>query len=633
MADIGVAIGPIKVPLGWALKIFVRWWQRPLQRRVYLRRIIASTESPNENPLHDIYRRFDLTRTYVEPTITLEDDPSSPPSARAYLLERCRSAGEFRLLIHQVFGMGKTALCLDLNYHLARAALKKWRAKCIPVYIPLRWCRCDSKEDLGNFFDQYLRQYKLTAFGSMRDLLKKPNVVLILDGFDQMATSGWSFEPVKLLGLIHDYLHGLPVKVILTIRSSHFMGMKDLSKAFDGHLPELEEQGRERRVPRFEPVFLERFNEQQLAAFLEKQGLSERLNLDKVRQCLRSNPHLRSFIVNPLLLKQILHSIDRIGADPASLDIGHVYKHYTDHWMAREECLAELSEDQKRQFVRDLATSLMRSADEAGVPLHQIMDIDKNNNWSFLQRDIRETTRHWDRRTRSFILVNRDRTLMFSHRSFMEYFCAVHLVDRLRGGGFVPDDLLEGRIYSNLVIWFARAEVSEIDFDLLWALLEDDHVSKRRIAHALIPRAATSDASRKKLLEKFEERFEREEDDEVKRHILFGIGWCGGNPCQRRFLEYAENRRLAWQRASLLYYHGEAQQREHCIARLESFRSGDREVFNSRGLYILDLELVGKPEDMELIEPYADADKEPDPEVCEIARRAVEMIRRRAGFW
>ncbi len=635
--------GPI---LDWLIKWLVRQFRRPVDRRrqlrAYLKKFVFAAENP-ENPgfLDMVFRRYRLRDdTYVEPTITPEDRPGPRQPASDYIIQLCTSQGPLYLLIHQMFGMGKTALVLRLSYLLARQYLSGAN-KTVPIYIPLRHFEGNSAKELAAFFDRYLSEYGLLAFDSLRDLLSRKDVLLILDGFDQMVTSSRYLEPVRVLSLIHDHLSGCRSKVILTMRSAYFQSNRELSLALNGHISDPDDQVPPREVPRFCHIFLNSLDDQQLISFLKQHPLSQRLDMDAFLRYFKSDVHLRSLISNPLLLNSILHSINELtgdqdnqmrqryqDSDQRPLDIGDIYKRHTTSWINKDDLLSVLGLDinRKKHFVKDLAVSLLLSGQDA-LPLSEIHNIDGKSDWTSLNIET-DKARYYDNQTRSFLLMNRDRTFMFTHRSFAEFFCSQALLDQLKSGQF--DTGTVERLYSNLVIWFMRSEITEGDFGWLWKLLDSTDTYARRLAHALLPKAAKMEEDRNAVIMSFLRRFDKETDLEVKRHILYGIGWAGGNPCQPALIRYIEEHRDTWQAASVFYYHGVEQQREHCIARLESFCNEDHTYFNARGLYILDLELVGTPDCLPLIEPYT-GDEEPDPIVRRIAARTVEAIKRRFG--
>ena len=216
---------------------------------------------------------------------------------------------------------------------------------------------------------------------------------------------------------------------------------------------------------------------------------------------------------------------------------------------------------------------------------------------------------------------------MFAHRSIGEYFCAVATIGLLRQKASIPNQLLPN-LYSNLIIWFMRCTIDDSDYDWIISMSGEDSIYLRCLSYALLPSVAGS--RKQQVLRLFEERFVTESNMDAKRHLLYGIGWLGGNPCTPEFLKFVREHEEEWIDACAPYYHSTQRQREHCLRRLTAFQGGDVEFYGSRGLYILDLAEVGEPKDIQLIQYYVDPSREADPVVREIASEAIQRIEQRS---
>lgn len=317
---------------------------------------------------------------------------------------------------------------------------------------------------------------------------------------------------------------------------------------------------------------------------------------------------------------------EALNRDPP-ISIGEIYKTYVDYWLVRDPNLAPISPPARRlKFVEDLALTLVRSGRPRGAYIEEIEDYDGIREWTSLRGYLSTRKSGYFDTTRSFLLLHEDGTLAFAHRSFVEYFCAQLMVRWLRELPAVDKNTTR-QLYSNLMLWFMRPNVSEHDYTPLSRWMESDDVYLRRLAYGLLPVVAGE--YRDLLAEAFETKFEKEPDIDSRRHILYGLGYLGKNPCDPRFLTYVREHEREWQRAAEAYYPTEEQQRHHCVARLHSFRNGDRTFFGARGLYILDLGHVGTLADVDLIAEYTDPEKERDREVCEIALQSLDRINKR----
>lgn len=602
-------------------------WRRRKELNEYLKAIVASYEHTTARPLSPIYHRFDLPHRYVVPTLALPNGDRR--TARDYLLERCNSDEDFRLLIHGIFGSGKTALCLDLGYHLARQAVDtKWRPR-IPLYVSLQGLASQSQAGLEEFFKRCLADYHLATYKTFGEFLEKEEVVLLLDGFDQMDISGLQFARAHLLGLIHSCLGSTKTKVVLTMRSGYFETSPILFRGLQGQLRTHPESDTALHVRSFEMIYLEGLSDSQILEYLTRHPCTQSVDPQELLDRLRANVHLAEVARHPLLLNMILDVGAKVLLSSKVFDLGYLYKTYTDYWLQHDSTLAIFtSPTEKRHFVEDLAFAVLQAGSETGVYLDGIKGIDGNADWTSV-RDILTLQRPSSQRgTRSFLLINHDGSLMFAHRSLGEYFCAIATIRLLRQGYSIPGSLWSN-LYSNLVIWFMRCTVEDSDYDWVASMVDEVQDYPRCLAYALLP--AVAGQRKEEVIKLFLDQFEIEPNMDAKRHILWGIGWLGGNPCTPEFLAFIRSHQEEWQEACAPYYHSIERQREHCIRRLMAFHAGDREFYGSRGLYILDLAEVGKQEDIELIEPYTDPSREVDPVMREIALDAIHRIEQRVG--
>jgi len=399
-----------------------------------------------------------------------------------------------------------------------------------------------------------------------------------------------------------------------------------LSRALEGKLKSHPESDVYMDIRPVEKIYLEGFDAAQLLAYLQKHPIKQTMDPREIIEKLFSSVHLAEIAKHPLLLNMILETGTAVFERSETLDLGELYRIYTEHWLGNDAFLSSrefTSPALKREFVEDVAVSVLRVGVDGGVFLEDVKDLDGKHDWAFLRNLIGMDSIKGYQNTRSFLLINYDNSIMFAHRSFGEYFCATIAVRLLRQQKALPTDLLP-LFYSNLIIWFMRSFVNENDIDWLLSLSKcEESVYLRRLAYSLLP--AVSKARKQEIINYLDESFISEPDMEARRHILYGIGWLGGDPYKSKFLDVIKNNQEEWLHAPIPYYHSYAREREHCIRRLIAFKSGDKEFFMNRGLYILDLGKVGELDDIELIKPYSDSENE---EILEVRQIAADTIRR-----
>ena len=609
------------------------WYIRSRQRIGYLKRLKESIEhSGTGSELHPVFSRFNLAESYVVPILLLQGGQAV--QARDYLMDECSRSKSLLLLIDGAFGSGKTALCLDLAYNLAKKTLDDQRSKrvfveerILPIFIPLREWSSEMHGDISRILSHYLEYYGLSAYSSFDKLAKKERILLLLDGFDQMSLTSDNTIAVEFLQALHKYLQGKRnIGLIITARSEFIAHTTLLAEAFAGQIRVALESPTS-RVPIFGRAHLGELTDKQLRDFLSLNSSVRRLGQsgDSILDQIRADVHLEEIARNPLLLTMLLQVASERG-ELAARNVGTIFQGFTEFWIAHDSRLAAIGTvDKRHRFVEDLSISLLRSGTEAVFPEEVAGFLGSKKEWSFMRQVVMMEGHYKGAGARSFLLVNRNGSFMFVHRSFMEFFCSGVLLQCLRTRAAIPSELLP-KLYSNLIIWFLRFFVHEQDFPWLLEMLDDSDIRKKRLAYALLPGVALARGA--EISKALRVRFDSETDVEIKRHILYGIGWLGGNPCSPEFLAFIREQRKDWQQAPIVYYHSTDRQRAHCIRRLFGFASGNREFFNNRGLYIIDLAEVGEPEDIPILKIYAGA-AEKDQVVRELAKEAINAIEER----
>lgn len=597
-----------------------KYYYHKKELKEYLNKIIKSIENPHNEVLHNIYSRFNLTKDYVRPSFSMNNGKHYSATS---LISKIVATENLCFLIRGKFGTGKSAFCLYTNYNLAQLALNKNNNYLIPFYIPLKASNISESSDIHKLFDEYLKLYGLRSYKSFANFNKKQNLLVILDGFDQLDTS----KPIELLKLLNDYFKELNIKrLIITTRSEYLEYNSNLESAFKGTIqlgigePLL-------KIKPFDIISIDEFDDIQLKKFIQKFLKVKEDKLNSILDKIYGNVHLPRLFRHPLILKimLIIGGADLKGSE--NLDVSDLYKKYVEYWLKNDGHLNEISPEYRLQFVQDLSVSLVLSDPDQGIFLDKIRDIHgKDNNWIKYHDSITDIRRtYFDDSTRSFLIINKNKSLMFAHRSFMEYFCASALIEYLRNNLEIPI-LYQSKLYSNLIIWFMRSMIVESDFEWILKLTNSRDLMLSRLGFALL--AGNAVADKNKILQIFLKKWETTTDIETKRHILYGIGWSGGDIIYTKpFMDFIESHYNDWINAALDYYNSKNQQRDHCIGRLRSFNSNDKEFYNNRGLYILDLGSVGRLEDIELLKPYIDPEKETNETVRKIAIMAINKIK------
>jgi serine/threonine protein kinase len=206
---------------------------RPTELAASTLRRNSSVGSPTLHVIQDYLERFpDLggqilnARHYVWPAASVQDSSTGEELSSdqvAPLLRRLleEDANAFVLLLGD-YGSGKTSFMRMFGNELAAEALKGGADALIPMYLSLGFAQ--NKSDLLEAMSAYLLRYGVSlSMAQLKSLLlRRGNVVLLLDGFDEMA-SGVDYRIVpEILERIHSLQIATGVRIILSGRSSFF---------------------------------------------------------------------------------------------------------------------------------------------------------------------------------------------------------------------------------------------------------------------------------------------------------------------------------------------------------------------------------------------------------------------------
>jgi len=172
--------------------------------------------------------------------------------------------GKMHISLLGEFGTGKTWFCRHYAYRQLERYLKNPVNERLPVLITLRsFAKAMNAQQLIN--DALLEQYRLPFVGSAFEVFQEMNrrgkLLLILDGFDEMARQV-DYQTVvdnfwELANLVKE-----GSKVILTCRTEYFRWATESEKILGG-----EEFGRRTILlspSKFEVLYLEPFNDDQI---------------------------------------------------------------------------------------------------------------------------------------------------------------------------------------------------------------------------------------------------------------------------------------------------------------------------------------------------------------------------------
>ncbi len=274
-------------------------------------------------------------------------------TVRAWLDE---PRSQFMLILGE-FGTGKTFLLRELARRMGEE-----NTALIPIFLDLR--RLEKSHQVDMLLAQQLAAQKM-AFDpeKFRYMLDQGKVALLFDGYDELALRVTYDKAVEHFDTLLNAAQGEYAKILVTSRSQHFISDRQVKE----RLWDRAESINSRRI-----VFLQRFERQQIAEFLQKkigdeQQAAERLALiEEVHDLmgLSSNPRMLSFIAE--LPEADLRAAQ---AREGNITAADLYRTLLGTWLDGEDARAkqgfkdEIKVEQRWQAVTQLALALWEQTD------------------------------------------------------------------------------------------------------------------------------------------------------------------------------------------------------------------------------------------------------------------------------
>ncbi|WP_390818258.1 caspase family protein [Trichormus variabilis] len=399
------------------------------------------------NWLEDEIKQRGIDRTYVPLACTKEEfDPISKQKmgmsryAQAdgwidgYVDRWLDDPAKEHLSILGEFGTGKTWFGL----HYAWTTLQRYRdaqrrgveRPRLPLVIPLRdYAKAVSVESLFSEFFFRKHEIPLPGYSAFEQLNRMGKVLLIFDGFDEMAArvnrqeminNFWELAKVVVPG----------AKVILTCRTEHFPEAKEGRALLSAEL-QASTINLPLETPRFEVLELEKFDDEQI-----RQVFGFRAEAETVEQVM-NNSTLRDLARRPVMTELIIEALPEIEAGKP-VDISRVYLYAVRHKMERdikaERTFTSLAD--KLYFLCELSWEML-SQDQMSMNYKEFPDQIRRLFGSVVEEEKDLDHWHYDMMGQTMLIRNAEGDYSPAHRSLLEFFAAYKLVAEL--GVLAPD--------------------------------------------------------------------------------------------------------------------------------------------------------------------------------------------------
>lgn len=340
------------------------------------------------------------------------------------------------LLILGDYGSGKTSFCYTYTNELLDKFIQG-KSRFLPVLIKLR------KYNKAVNVVQLLTDYFINDLGvnnfnilSLKLLLKNINVVLIFDGFDEIAKKvdfDIKYEAIKeICSLVEN-----ETKIIVTCRPNYFKNESEYKRIFQNS-DFMYEPG-EKQMPEFIENTIAELELPQIEKYIEsfhKELDKINISVSEVLQTIANTHDLTDLAKRPFLLYMILNTLPKILKEEATeakfkINAYRLYVVYTDNWIKREDSKNKtlIKKEDKELFCKELAFQLYISnavslsyKDFPKIIKNHFKDIERIEEIDYFTHDIQSC---------SFLTSDRSGEFKFVHDSFMEFFVADRIIAKL----------------------------------------------------------------------------------------------------------------------------------------------------------------------------------------------------------
>jgi len=328
-------------------------------------------------------------------------------------------------------GTGKTFLTRVLAHKLASDFLNSPLEKPCPIRIDLR--NADREFSLEGLILNHLSKSGLSQvnFEIFLHSLFEGNIILILDGFDEMASR---VSPFVTKRNFHELARCVSKrsKVLLTCRTHYFKSRTEEEEVILGKKYQYETDSVQdlywELISRkgYRISYLKPFSFSQIESYVHTvQPKSAKIILNKIRKTY----NLIELSQRPLLLDMIVKSFNKLSEQ--DINIATLYQIFTDAWIHREEWREFISPETKLIFLQALSQVLW---EEDLYRIHHTKLFEylskEFHDYAYTPQDMLML----DHEIRTASFLNRDDygNYGFAHKSFAEYFIAIYLTTKIK---------------------------------------------------------------------------------------------------------------------------------------------------------------------------------------------------------
>jgi len=328
------------------------------------------------------------------------------------------------------YGTGKTAFCRKYAHDLA-IKYKNNKINRLPILINLRdYVTVNDLEELIlEKFKRYDSNFNYSIFEKMNN---NGEILLILDGLDEMSQKTGKDAHSSILHEIAKLVRPKS-KVILTSRTEYFKSFKEEMKVLRSD----EEPITFWDKPNFEILYLKLFSDEQIKEFLQKRVplIKERKHDWEYYYGKIKDKHLYDLYGlshRAVLLDMITITLPQLIKMGEKITVANLYDKYVEKELERKiELTLKIEKKDRRELMKGLAQYMFFNG-ISNVHHKKISDVKEIK--SFFSDIEKKDIEAYFREFLVYSFLNRDGegNYYFSHKSFMEFFCAKKFSDEIR---------------------------------------------------------------------------------------------------------------------------------------------------------------------------------------------------------
>lgn len=362
-------------------------------------------------------------------------------------------------------GTGKSFLSKMLAHRLALKFLDNPLENPVPILIDLR--NADRQFSIEGLVLTHLSKNGLSriSFETFQYALSQGNIVLILDGFDEMASRVTPQITNRNFQELASCVQGR-AKVLLTCRTHYFKCRTEEEEVILGSSKDYgSETVRDlywELISRkgFRIGYIRPFEVTQIEEYIHRcKGKQSHNALNRIRYTY----NLMELSQRPMLLEMIVKSIDKLTS--TEINPTTLYMVYTDAWIHRDQWRDVLTPEVKLSFLMTLTYNLWHD-DANSIHYTQLLDCIQQKLKTQIQTPQQLVEFDTEIRTATFLTRDDSGNYGFAHKSYAEYFLARYLACELNKESI---DCLHCRRLTPEVISFLRYMV---DLKIIEPILE-----------------------------------------------------------------------------------------------------------------------------------------------------------------